>query len=288
MMIMSYITVNDVKNCLNFDTTTITDSIIQNAIDWAEDEVDRWTLTTYYPPEDSGSVTSFTTTTLTDSNKDWEVNQWSGYIVYIYSGTGTGQLREILSNTENTLTINKDWDVDLDTTSKYFISYKNYIEEKYDATNTNSLILNKKPVVQIDYLKIGDTEISTNTIWLYSSSGLVLLSPTSELHYFRPTGSGYLNKCVEIHYHYGVLPEVVRGKLTLTGTIKRFTTIIAALKCVTYWLGGSYTSISNFSMPDFSATNIPVSEISQKSIDTLLKELEYLKQEYVGRYIYMS
>ncbi len=288
MMIMSYITVSDVKNALNFDTSTITDTIIQEAIEWSEDEVDRWTFTTYYPPEDSGIVTSFTTTTLSDTDKDWEVNQWTGYMVYIYSGTGSNQFFEIKSNTATQLTITTTWKVNLDTTSKYFITYKNYIEELHDATNTNSLILLKKPVVKIEYLKIGDTEISTDHIWLYGNSGLIVLTPDAEKHYFAPTGSNYPNQCIEVHYHYGVLPEETRGKLTLPGTIKRFTTIIAALKCVTYWLGGSYTSISNFSMPDFSATNAPISEVAKKSIETLLQEVEYLKKEYVGRYSYLG
>lgn len=44
------------------------------------------------------------TTTLQDLSKNWVVNEWVGYYVRIYSGTGEGQLRQITSNTINTLT----------------------------------------------------------------------------------------------------------------------------------------------------------------------------------------
>lgn len=52
---------------------------------------------------------SSTTTTLVDASLGvdraaWSVNQWAGYWVYIYSGTGAGQIRQIASNTSTTLT----------------------------------------------------------------------------------------------------------------------------------------------------------------------------------------
>jgi hypothetical protein len=55
------------------------------------------------------AASTSTTTTLVDASlgvdrKAWNVNQWAGYWVYIYSGTGAGQLRQIASNTGTTLT----------------------------------------------------------------------------------------------------------------------------------------------------------------------------------------
>lgn len=50
------------------------------------------------------TATGGTTTTLVDTSKAWAVNQWAGYYVRILSGTGEEQLREIASNTSNTLT----------------------------------------------------------------------------------------------------------------------------------------------------------------------------------------
>jgi hypothetical protein len=53
----------------------------------------------------SGSATSGSTTTLVDQSANWQVNQWANYKVYIYSGTGLGQIANIVSNTNTTLTI---------------------------------------------------------------------------------------------------------------------------------------------------------------------------------------
>jgi hypothetical protein len=55
-----------------------------------------------------GTVTAHTGTSITDGTHgvdaaSWRTNQWAGYWVFIYSGTGAGQIRQISSNTGNTL-----------------------------------------------------------------------------------------------------------------------------------------------------------------------------------------
>lgn len=57
----------------------------------------------------NGVATSGTTTTLVDATMGveraaWATNQWANYWVYISSGTGEGQIRQIASNTGTTLT----------------------------------------------------------------------------------------------------------------------------------------------------------------------------------------
>lgn len=97
--------------------------------------------------QESGTVTSAGSTTLTNSSKSWATNAWvtssgtrqSGlyYSVKITSGTGAGQNREIISNNGTTLTVgywqyNQDgsrtavpqaWAVQPDSTSQYQIFY---------------------------------------------------------------------------------------------------------------------------------------------------------------------
>lgn len=58
---------------------------------------------------DRGTATGGSTTTLIDASHgvnvaSWKVDKWKDYWVYIYSGTGAGQIRQISSNTANTLT----------------------------------------------------------------------------------------------------------------------------------------------------------------------------------------
>lgn len=71
---------------------------------------------------DTGTVASATSTTLVKTSAGWTVNRWSGdgAYVYLYAGTGEGQLRSITSNTATELTV-PTWDVTPDTTTKFAI-----------------------------------------------------------------------------------------------------------------------------------------------------------------------
>ncbi len=74
---------------------------------------------------DAGTVSSATYNTLVDTAKTgttaWTTNRWANYAVRILSGTGEGQLRTILSNTDTTLTLYGSWNIIPDSTSVYTI-----------------------------------------------------------------------------------------------------------------------------------------------------------------------
>lgn len=70
---------------------------------------------------DTGYVASATSTTLTDATKDWATDEFKYAFVEITKGTGAGQVREIVSNTSNTLTVSSAWTITPDTTSEYRI-----------------------------------------------------------------------------------------------------------------------------------------------------------------------
>jgi hypothetical protein len=72
------------------------------------------------------AASTSTNTTLVDSSLGvdraaWKINQWRDYWVYIYSGTGAGQLRQIDSNTANTLTWTTHISPHPTATSRYMI-----------------------------------------------------------------------------------------------------------------------------------------------------------------------
>jgi hypothetical protein len=52
----------------------------------------------------TGQASAGTTTTLTDSTASWRVNQWAGYSLFIWTGTGRAQIATITSNTATALT----------------------------------------------------------------------------------------------------------------------------------------------------------------------------------------
>lgn len=67
------------------------------------------TRTFAFVKADIGTVTSHSDYTLVDSSKSWGTgpDQWRGYSVLIYDGEGKGQLRAIVTNTSQTLTVGK-------------------------------------------------------------------------------------------------------------------------------------------------------------------------------------
>lgn len=71
---------------------------------------------------DSGLATSGTSTTLTDSTKNWTPNLFTGGKIFIHTGTGYGQIRDISSNTATEITVSSSWDTTPDSTSRYVIT----------------------------------------------------------------------------------------------------------------------------------------------------------------------
>jgi hypothetical protein len=73
-----------------------------------------------------GRVTAHTGTSITDGRHgvdvaSWRTDQWVGYWVYIFSGTGAGQIRQITSNTGNTLNWSGAMSPHPSTDSRYLI-----------------------------------------------------------------------------------------------------------------------------------------------------------------------
>lgn len=99
-------------------------------------------VTTTGVVSDSGTATSGGASTLTDTSKTWTVNQFAGFRVKITAGTGSGQSREIASNTVDTLTTATAWGTAPDNTSVYSIVRVFVVGELVQisgSTNNNGL-----------------------------------------------------------------------------------------------------------------------------------------------------
>jgi hypothetical protein len=83
----------------------------------------------------TGVATSGTNASLTDSAASWTVNEYAGWHVVIYDGTGAGQYASVTSNTATALTLTTsgyNWTVAPDTTSYYML--KNVVDQNADYT----------------------------------------------------------------------------------------------------------------------------------------------------------
>lgn len=70
---------------------------------------------------DSGTATAGANGTITDTNKSWRTNVYAGKNVHITGGTGSGQIKQIVSNTATALTVSGNWITNPDNTSTYHI-----------------------------------------------------------------------------------------------------------------------------------------------------------------------
>lgn len=115
---------------------------------YAADQRADGTPSRLYLNGERGVATSATAAALTDTNKNWPVDQWAGAWVRILGGKGSGQARAILSNTVSTLTVPK-WDLTPDNTSEYAIYATPYWQDispstgdLIDGTVSSAAVLN--------------------------------------------------------------------------------------------------------------------------------------------------
>lgn len=69
-----------------------------------------------------GVVTKSTKIGLTDRNQKWDENIYKGFPVWISRGNGEGQTRGIVSNTKNSIIVDRPWDAQPDKSSQFVIS----------------------------------------------------------------------------------------------------------------------------------------------------------------------
>jgi len=81
------------------------------------DSTSRYNIMGY----DAGTLTTSTGRIIFDNTKNWTTNQWANFSVRILSGTGDGQLRQILSNGKDSLVLYDPWNVQPNSTSVYAI-----------------------------------------------------------------------------------------------------------------------------------------------------------------------
>lgn len=93
-------------------------------------------------PVATGFTSSATSSTLTDSTKSWTVNRYAKHTVRIKSGTGIDEVRNILSNTATTLTIEGTFTATLDTTSEYVIEGGSIFATGTATSATNTTLVN--------------------------------------------------------------------------------------------------------------------------------------------------
>ena len=111
---MSYVTSSEVYAACSLTSSEVDSSAVDAFIDGAEKRADRVTMTTYWSVQSSGTATAGTVTTLTDSGQTWTVDAYANMYVWIHSGTGSGQVRLVSSNTSTEITVSFEVSIEED------------------------------------------------------------------------------------------------------------------------------------------------------------------------------
>lgn len=239
VIIPGYCSIAEVRSAIGLSSSIVSDADIQLFISYAQSEIENMYKTKFGHVDDSGTATAGGASTLTDSgaSTEWTTDLWAGWVVWIYSGTGNGQYRQIASNTTTVLTVSRAWDITPDSTSKYRILPLGYIEESVDGDDSNTMVLQYFPLLKLNYLAISDTTVTPANVVQYLNQAKLLLNSACEVTKFSAADA----QLVDLRYVYGVYP--------FPDIIKRLCIILAGMRGLAAQAGGAYASVNSVSFP---------------------------------------
>lgn len=235
-----YCTVDEVKAAINFPSTgaPVSDADITDFILDSEEEIERLYNTKFGNVEASGTADGdFSTTTFSDSTQSWTTDEHVGDVVWIHTGTGSGQYREITVNDATKVTVSPAFDTTPDATSEYRIVMLGYEDEDVDGSGNDEQFTRHLPLINLNALTIDTDSITVGNVFTYNDSGRLVLGPDAEASYFLRTQPQQIN----IKYIYGVYP--------IPRIIKRLCVILAGMRTVAAKISGSYTDFATISLP---------------------------------------
>ncbi len=262
-----YCETSDVYRTAGISDDVISVADVSNHILESETFICRYTKTVYWKTTlTNQTTTSATDNTITQTSAGWTTNDYQNQYVMILSGTGINQIRQITSNDTDTLTVDRDWETNPDSTSTFKIFYtptdfNPYFNDQIDGSGLTYQYAPLYPVQIIESLSIASTDISISNIYLYKTTGKMLLKTTAEYPVFSKT---YPQE-IDLQYWYGVD--------SVPYDIKRLVMIKAAMSILQQQMGGTYNVPSTVSLPEMNVT------IGQAYIN-IKTTLEELKKEY--------
>ena len=274
-----YCTADEVYATAGMTSTEVPEASVNQLILGSEAQVDRITNTTYWNPEDSGTADAGgADNELEDATKTWTTDAYNtNTYCWITGGTGEGQIKKISDTGATTLTLDSDWTTNPDATSTYKILYtaqNPYIDEELrDGDNTDSIFLNKYPLVLLESAESNSVSITTANIYQYKDSGKLLLST---------------NKQPEVYFWTAVYPQANVfsywwGKNDMPYFVKRYVIVCAALMTLMTQAGGTHNIPSTYSLPEGSLT-IGQAYINIKGAWDMLNKEKVILEKSLVRY----
>ena len=237
--ISHYCTAAEVKSAIDFPSTgaPISDADITSFIGYAEEEIENIYKPKFGNVETTGTASSGDTTTITVAGTPWTADEFIGYVVWVHTGTNSGEYREITTNTDNDLTVSPAFSAAIDNTSEFKITKLGYKDQTVDGSGTDIQFVEQQPLISLNSLTVNSTSVTPSKVFQYKDSGKLLLNTTAEVSYF----SNATPQLVNIKYVYGVYP--------LPQIIKRLCIILAGIRTMIAQIAGTYDDFTNVSLP---------------------------------------
>jgi hypothetical protein len=279
----SYTSTANVYMTAGISTSVVASADVTNHILRAETEICRLTKNIYWNIVlDAQCASSGGNNTISKTGSAWATNDFVGLYVWVYSGTGSVQLRKIISNTSDTITTDRNWTTtNPDNTSKFKVFYvpadfTPYISDLYDGNNLNYFYIPYYPVKKVEALSIGYTtlvSVTPSNLYLWEKTGKIAFKTTAEAQLFDATYPMEIN----LSYWYGVD--------NLPYDIKRLVELRCALQVLAQQMGGTYNQPSSVTLPEATiaigqaSVNIKnTMEVLQAEYDSLLKQVKIWPQ----------
>jgi len=274
-----YCSTEQVYRATNLSEDQVSLAAVKDIIRAKSVDVDNFTNTTYWKRICSGTADSSTGSILTDDSLNLLADGYVGYYIHIYQGTGAGDIREVVENTATTITVDRDFSSDLDSTSKYrlfFSATSPYFSESIDGSGVSSLFLNTVPIHSLESVNINDTTVSVSNVYVYKDEGKLQLARNAEF----PTWYSGVPQACDIALWWGV--SQTNGKLPYN--VERYCVVLSALSVLEAQMGGTYDTPSTYSMPEGSVTIGQAYVNIRGTYDVLMKEKADLESNKLIRY----
>jgi hypothetical protein len=266
----AYVSTTDVYRASGITSAEISAADVTNQILRAETIICRMTKNIYWKINlTAQTVTSAANTSVTQTGAGWTINDYANQYIWVYSGTGVGQLRTIVSNTASAITVDRAWTTNPSTDSLFKVFYvptdfSPYKDEQLTGSGFDHMYLPNYPVKTIEGLAVGETPVTVtpSKLYLWEGTGRIQFKTSAEVASFSNT---YPQE-VDVQYWYGVD--------NLPYDIKRLVELHAAIQILAQQMGGTFDDPSSVVLPEASIT------VGQAYIN-IRSSLETLKEEYV-------
>lgn len=242
-----YCSTSDVYRHAGVGSDVISTTNVIGFIQEAEEDVDKYTQSTYWKLSHSstavaGSTANLTTTGLT-------ADEHIGNVIYLDSGYGSGQYRIITDNTVGTVSIDRDWTTVPTSTTSYQIFHCGTVPYRNDVVDGDGQVtsyLDEFPLIELENLTIDGTSVTPSNVYQYKDWGQLTLKSSAEYTNFKADFQS-----VDIKYWFGVKDQYKNDVPLL---VKKYVAIVAAIMSLVHQIGGTYDDVTVFALGPMSGS----------------------------------